>query len=272
MRLATWAALLCGSLALPALTALAPPIALALPAETPHGQNHYRIVDRQAQVFTISGEAAQAPAPFDWGLAAAVLYFAIAGVFAPRIGAGSVVSRRLIRRSRATERPTEGIEVGESDGVSAPGTLGILRPTIVLPAGWREWDESKLEAVLAHERSHVRRMDPAVQFLSSLHRALLWHSPLSWFLHRRIVRVAEEASDDAAVAAVRDRATYAGILLGFMRRPAACPALFLGFFLISGQRRCCQSSMRASFRPSARPTGCCTLHRSCRRMRQTCPG
>ena len=50
------------------------------------------------------------------------------------------------------------------------------------------------------------------------------------------------------------------------------PALFLGFFLISGQRRCCQSSMRASFRSQARPTGCCTLHRNCRRMRQTCPG
>ena len=50
------------------------------------------------------------------------------------------------------------------------------------------------------------------------------------------------------------------------------PALFLGFFLISGQRRCCQSSIRASFRSKARPTGCCTLHRNCRRMRQTCPG
>jgi hypothetical protein len=221
VRLATWAALLCGSLALPALTALAPPIALALPAAKPHVQNHYRIVDRQAQVFTISGEAAQVPAPFDWGRAAAVLYFATAGVFVLRIGAGSVVSHRLIRRSRATGRPAEGIEVRESDGVSAPVTLGILRPAIVLPAGWREWDESKLEAVLAHERSHVRRMDPAVQFLSSLHRAVLWHSPLSWFLHRRIVRVAEEASDDAAVAAVRDRAAYAGILLEFMRRPAA---------------------------------------------------
>jgi hypothetical protein len=50
------------------------------------------------------------------------------------------------------------------------------------------------------------------------------------------------------------------------------PALFLGFFLISGQRRCFQSSIHASFRSSARPTGCWTLHRNCRRMRQTCPG
>ena len=93
-----------------------------------------------------------------------------------------------------------------------------MRPAIVLPGDWREWDAAKLDAVLAHERSHIRRRDPAVQVLSAIHRALLWHSPLSWFLHRRIVRVAEEASDDAAVAATRDRASYAEVLLEFMQR------------------------------------------------------
>lgn len=51
-----------------------------------------------------------------------------------------------------------------------------------------------------------------------------------------------------------------------------CPALFLGFFLISGHRFCFQSAIKASFRSNARPTGCCTLHLNCRRMRQTCPG
>jgi hypothetical protein len=50
------------------------------------------------------------------------------------------------------------------------------------------------------------------------------------------------------------------------------PALFLSFFLISGQRLCFQASIRASFRSKARPTGCCTLQFNCRRMRQTCPG
>ncbi len=41
---------------------------------------------------------------------------------------------------------------------------------------------------------------------------------MSWFLRDRIVRVAEEASDDATVAAARDRAFYAEVLLGFMQR------------------------------------------------------
>ena len=55
-------------------------------------------------------------------------------------------------------------------------------------------------------------------WLSALHRAVLWFSPASWLLHSRIVRVAEEASDDAAVAMTRDRISYAEILLEFMRR------------------------------------------------------
>ena len=43
-------------------------------------------------------------------------------------------------------------------------------------------------------------------------------------------------------------------------------------FLISDQRRCFQSSIRASSRSRARPTGCCTLQFSWRKMRHTCPG
>ena len=97
-------------------------------------------------------------------------------------------------------------------------TLGIWRPVIVLPADWREWDSARLDAVLAHERSHIGRFDPAVQLLSAVHRAALWFSPASWFLHSRVVRVAEEASDDAAMAVSCDRASYAELLLEFMQR------------------------------------------------------
>jgi beta-lactamase regulating signal transducer with metallopeptidase domain len=30
----------------------------------------------------------------------------------------------------------------------------------VLPSDWREWHSPKLDAVLAHERSHILRHDP----------------------------------------------------------------------------------------------------------------
>src|SRR5438552_2196821 len=47
---------------------------------------------------------------------------------------------------------------------------------------------------------------------------------------------------------------------------------FLGFFLISGQRRCFQRRILSSSRSSARPTGRWQLHPSCRRIRQACEG
>jgi uncharacterized protein (TIGR03435 family) len=113
-----------------------------------------------------------------------------------------------------------GSEVRESGQVASPFTIGVLRPAILLPLDWRNWDSAKLDAVLAHERSHIRRCDPAVQFVSAIHRAILWANPLSWVLDRSIIRTAELISDDDAVAATRDRVSYAEILLEFVQRGA----------------------------------------------------
>ena len=156
--------------------------------------------------------------PFNWALTALALYALISGVLLVRLCIGLVIGLRLLRSSRVTNMVTEGIGIRESNRVGAPVALGILRPAIVLPEDWREWNRAKLEAVLAHERSHIQRCDPAVQLVSMVHRALLWGSPLSWFLHQRIVRAAEEVSDDAALAATSDRASYAEVLLHFMQR------------------------------------------------------
>ena len=129
---------------------------------------------------------------------------------------GLLLARNLRLHSRPTDLTAGGAEVRESQRVTSPVTVGLARPVILLPADWRAWGQAKLDAVLAHEQSHVRRKDPAVQFLSAMHRALLWHSPLSWVLHRGIVRLAEDVSDDAAVAVTCDRTSYAEMLLEFM--------------------------------------------------------
>jgi hypothetical protein len=47
--------------------------------------------------------------------------------------------------------------------------------------------------------------------------------PVRWFLHTRIVRTAEEASDDSALMVTRDRALYAQVLLDFMQRGVGNP-------------------------------------------------
>jgi beta-lactamase regulating signal transducer with metallopeptidase domain len=230
IRLAAWIAVLCGSLAIPVINILLPSVMPNVLPNVPLAvmQTAARPVEalgvvREAVPALISEAASRRDGvvgskPFDWALAAVGIYMLVAGALLLRLCLGLAMSRRLLGNSRATGRRTAGIEIRESDAVAAPVALGIVRSVIVLPGDWREWDGAKLEAVLAHECSHVRRKDPAVQLLSAIHRALLWHSPLSWFLHRRIVRVAEEASDDAAVSAMRDRASYAEVLLEFMQR------------------------------------------------------
>ena len=248
LRLAAWTVTLFVSLALPLLNAALPRLPLfimpraparveTLPAAVDEAANPVPAVpfpdvgiDRPVPPHNPPTGAALPPsvqveahpaavsAPFDWARAALILYVVVALMLLLRLGMGLAISLHLLRRSRATGQATEEIEIRELEGVTSPVALGIARPAIVLPGDWRQWNRSKLDAVLAHERSHIRRHDPAVQLLSAIHRALLWHSPLSWFLHRRIVRTAEEASDDAALAVNGDRAQYAEVLLDFMQR------------------------------------------------------
>jgi hypothetical protein len=217
IRLTAWTVMLCGSLAIPIVATVLPKIPLMMRAENSRPVAS-RVVLYDSPVQEVSVRSGAALKPFDWLRAAGVVYLLIAGSLLLRLCAGLWMSRRLLAGSRAAGIVSEGIEVRESSRVAAPVTLGVVRSVIVLPVDWREWEAKKLDAVLAHERSHIRRRDPAVQLLSAIHRALLWHSPLSWFLHRRIVRIAEEASDDAAVIATADRASYAEILLDFVRR------------------------------------------------------
>lgn len=226
IRLAAWTAMLCGSLAIPAITGALPKVPLSVlrvadrPAEVPAVVNETAPSPEGALSSLDAGLANQGigPSGRDWARALLTLYVLVAGALLLRLCFGLAMSLRLLHSSRATGQATEGIEIRESDQVASPATLGIARPAIVLPIDWHRWDGAKLDAVLAHERSHILRHDPAVQLLSAIHRALVWHNPLSWFLHRNIVRVAEEASDDAAVAATRDRVSYAELLLEFMQR------------------------------------------------------
>lgn len=218
LRLAAWTALLAGSLAIPALMTVFPAIG-------------FRILPPVEQAVTASaapalpilpGNVPVAPVAanetFSWAAITLTIYLIIAGVLLLRLAIGLLLAGRIWKTGRPAGLQSSVAEIRESKRVSAPVTVGLFHPAILLPPGWREWEPAKLEAVIAHEESHIRRMDPAIQALSAFHRALLWHSPMSWVLHRSVVRLAEEASDDAAIAVMRDRPSYAGILLGFVRR------------------------------------------------------
>jgi beta-lactamase regulating signal transducer with metallopeptidase domain len=173
-----------------------------------------------------------------WSVVATAVYLAVALLLLVRFVVGLVFSRRLMRSSRrihdprVTARLATGAhdcrlafvpQVAETEFISVPVTIGALRSTILLPTAWREWDDAKLDAVVAHELSHVARRDALTQCISLLHRAIFWFSPLAWWLDRHLADLAEQASDEAALSCGADRNDYARTLLGFFETLQAAP-------------------------------------------------
>jgi len=167
-----------------------------------------------------------------WNGWASLIYLSITFVLLTRYILGMAMSRRLIGCSREICDPhlwvklrslQSGAHIAESALISVPITVGIFRSVILLPIGWREWEDSKRNAVLAHEASHVARHDALMQHISVLHRALFWFNPLAWWLDRHLAALSEQASDEAALADGADRTDYARTLLTFFEAMQTAP-------------------------------------------------
>jgi beta-lactamase regulating signal transducer with metallopeptidase domain len=178
------------------------------------------------------------PSAFPWATIAASIYLLVTSILLARFFVGLAFTRRLLHASHPITdlRVTQTLasrarafgmaripRAAESEFISVPVTLGALRPTILLPSNWTDWDDAKLSAVLAHELSHVARRDALTQCLSLLHRAVFWFSPLAWWLDRYLALLAEQASDEAALSCGTDRNQYARILLEFFEALHAAP-------------------------------------------------
>ena len=165
-----------------------------------------------------------------WLVVASAVYVAVATYLAFRFLLGWFLSRRLrvgartITQANAAARfeaqaRAAGVHsvprLAESERLTVPLTCGVLDPVVLFPADWRSWDVDTLDAVMVHEISHVARRDALTERVALLHRTIFWFSPLSWWLRHRLAELAEEASDQAALAAGAEPTKYAEILLGF---------------------------------------------------------
>ncbi|MFM9962531.1 MAG: M56 family metallopeptidase [Planctomycetaceae bacterium] len=91
--------------------------------------------------------------------------------------------------------------------------VGLFKPMILLPAAWlTELPPDMLEAVLAHELAHIRRLDLWVNLLQRLVETMLFYHPAVWWLSRRLRIEREHCCDEFAVTVTNDRVRYAETL------------------------------------------------------------
>jgi hypothetical protein len=173
------------------------------------------------------GEEMPSPAPrlsraaFSPWAGALSVYFGIAAVLLLRLSVGLAITLRLW----VTAAPVDALELpGVSNWLRLRASNRIFSPLtvgsgILLPADYESWDREKLRIVLAHERSHIRQGDFYLQLLAGAYAALVWFSPLGWWLKRELADLAEAISDRAGIEEARSRTSYAQILLEFAAAP-----------------------------------------------------
>lgn len=225
-RHAVWAAVLVGMLALPIISVVSPRLTLPiLPApqqatsqivapQVPPDAPMIAVTPAELPIATDQQSADDVSVSFAWPSAETMIvgvYIAGFSLLAMYRLLGWALLRRVLFRSRAT-RPAC---LRESADVVTPIAVGVLRPSVILPAGWRTWDVRTRRVVLAHEFAHLRRRDTMIAALARLTTSVFWFHPAAWWVARKTSDLAELACDAVALERVGDPAGYSRVLVEF---------------------------------------------------------
>lgn len=160
--------------------------------------------------------------PINWMWIAGTVWASGAVVCLLRAGVSAVRLRRRVALACKTE---DGCYTCAA--VTAPFTLGLLRPRIYLPA---DLQGEARRAVLLHERTHIRRGDCLTKPLYYLVVCLHWWNPLAWLAFAQFEHAMETACDEAAIhgCTTAQRSVYCESLLHYATLRVPGSALAFG--------------------------------------------
>ena len=135
-------------------------------------------------------------------------------LMALRMGAGLLWVRRRVEHGAQHSDPVwqaklnqmalsmgirRGVRLGVSNQIASPVTAGWWHPIVILPAALMTgMPVDLLEALLAHELGHVKRVDYLVNLLQSAIEIVLFYHPVVWWLSKQIRIEREQIADDLA--------------------------------------------------------------------------
>ncbi|WP_207433567.1 M56 family metallopeptidase [Sabulibacter ruber] len=149
------------------------------------------------------------------------------------------------------------VRMAESALIQVPMVIGHFKPLVLLPLGTLAGlSAAQVEAILAHELSHVQRRDYLLNLFQSVVETLFFFHPAVWWMSDCIRTEREHACDDLALSLCGDSLTYAYALTNLeelmMKKKPNSPRLAVAF---SGRRRSLLSRItRLVQKPAVRPT------------------
>jgi len=231
VRHIVWRSALAGTLVILCATLWAPKLEVALPFAS-HIQNPdvarqivpimSTDVAAEAQVRSTAKSVMVEPAKANpargiigdasvWSLALIAYIVGIAWVIARWI-ASVLAIRRICRLAQPVDGLPDTVRARTLE-LRVPFTFGWHRPVIVLPADSVTWTSDRLEAVLLHERAHMKRRDWIWQTAATVNAAIQWFNPAAWLLASELRATAEESADNEVLEAGMAPSIYAAELI-----------------------------------------------------------
>ena len=169
-----------------------------------------------------------------WARAIAGAWLLVVAFFLAQLCIGWMRVRALVRGAAESELPDDVATTLQQqceqlhlaapatrlhDGIAGPVLAGVMRPTLLLPAGSAgKMGHAEIEAVLAHELAHLRRRDPLMHAACSLLLVPVGFHPAALWAARYVRQTREMACDAEAADRMGSSADYAWALLQVAER------------------------------------------------------
>jgi bla regulator protein BlaR1 len=139
----------------------------------------------------------------------------------------------LARAARSAPGAPPDARVTDAD--VEPAVTGSFHPVVLLPVALLgRLTATQMNAVLAHEREHIRRYDNLKANVHHLVETLFWFHPVVWWIGRRMIEERERACDEAVLENGHEGAVYAAGILAVCRHCIDRPRVAFSVSALSG--------------------------------------
>ncbi|MCL2589190.1 MAG: hypothetical protein FWD84_07265 [Oscillospiraceae bacterium] len=166
------------------------------------------------------------PSGVDWPLTLGILWVLGSALLAAYFLATHLRFRQNMRTSLPTEhayitnwlaakKRFRTIRVRQSDKIRSPLTFGVFHPVILLPAALDMANEDRLNYILTHEYTHVKRFDYVWKLVFAAVLCVHWFNPLVWLMYMLANRDIELSCDETVlrICGPKSKAAYGLTLL-----------------------------------------------------------